>query len=80
MPIDGLISIGVWEDLDGPELRSAFKTLGLATMAVVHFEAREVPLEFKVRSCPDRRRDEPFQAWLQRAEQAAIQRQEKVPA
>lgn len=47
VPIDGLIGIGAWQDLDGPELRSTFKILGLGSMAVVHLEALEAPIKFK---------------------------------
>lgn len=81
IPHEGQLCLGIWEDvLDSADLRRQIKVLGLAELPILALDGPEVPLEFKVRSCPDRRRDEPFQAWLRRAEQAAHSRQEKVPA
>jgi len=65
--------IGVWEDLDGPELRAAIATVGMSELRIVHLESAEVPLRYKVRSCPDRNPGESFQAWQTRALREARQ-------
>jgi hypothetical protein len=62
-----LLIVGVWEDLDGPELRAAVRSVGMGQCLVVHLESAEVPIRYKVRSCPERRNGEAFVFWLKRA-------------
>lgn len=74
----GTLCLGIWEDLlDQAELRYHVKVLGLNELPILALESTATPIDYKVRSCPDRRRGEPFHDWLRRAEQAASQRQER---
>jgi hypothetical protein len=68
---DGL-AVGIWEDLDCQELRSAICALGLSRRPVIYLEIPGVPMRYKVRSCPDRARGESFSAWLRRVERKAL--------
>ncbi len=62
--------IGIWGDLVIPEIGAAIRTVGLDVHPIVHLESADVPMRFKVRRTPDRAKDEPFSAWLKRAEEA----------
>lgn len=64
---DGL-TVGVWSDIDGSEIRAALRALGMQALPVVHLESADVDVRYKVRHCPDRERGESFRIWLQRAE------------
>jgi hypothetical protein len=64
------LQIGIWQDLDSPEIREAIRALGLDVHPVVCLETAEVPIRFKVRRTPDRAKGESFSAWLERAEEA----------
>jgi hypothetical protein len=64
------LQIGVWEDLDGVEIRQALRTVGLDAHPIVHLESAGVDLRYNVRRTPDRAKGEPFAAWLTRAEEA----------
>jgi hypothetical protein len=61
------LKIGVWQDLDGPELRAALRVAGLHVHPVVYLESAEAPIRYKVRHCPDRVPGESFERWLVRA-------------
>ncbi|MGI9074289.1 MAG: hypothetical protein ACR2JB_23920 [Bryobacteraceae bacterium] len=73
MRYDSELRLGMWEDLDGPELRHAIAAVGMHELRVVHLESAEVPIRFKIRSCPDRNPGESFEAWRQRALREAPQ-------
>lgn len=60
--------VGVWSDLDGLDIRAAIRGLGMQSLRVVHLESSDVPVDYKVRHCPDKDRGESFRIWLQRAE------------
>jgi hypothetical protein len=61
--------IGVWSDLDCPEVRDALRTVGMDAATIIHLdEVKDIPMRFKVRSCPDRAAGESFAAWFRRAE------------
>jgi len=60
--------VGVWSDLDGPEIRAALRALGMQSLPVVHLESADVDVRYKVRHCPERDPGESFRVWLQRAE------------
>lgn len=70
MRTDSGFQIGVWQDLDGPELRGAIRAVGMGEHPIVHLESADVPLPYKVRCCPDRRSGESFTSWQTRAEGA----------
>ncbi len=81
MPHHGVLTIGIWSDLDTPELRSHFKTLGLESLPILHLECPQVSIEYKTRVCPDRIKGESFRGWLRRAEIAQAHRlKTQVPA
>ena len=63
---DGL-AVGIWEDLDCQELRSAIRALGMSGLPVIYLESPGVPMRYKVRSCPDRIAGEVFRSWVLRA-------------
>ncbi|MGI9070575.1 MAG: hypothetical protein ACR2JB_04410 [Bryobacteraceae bacterium] len=67
MRYDSELRLGTWGDLDGTELRAAINVVGMDELRVVHLESAEVPIRFKIRSCPDRNPGESFEAWRQRA-------------
>ena len=64
------LQIGIWQDLDGPEVRAAIRAVALHVHPIVHLANAEVPIRYKVRRCPDRAKGESFGSWLERAEQA----------
>ncbi len=64
------LQIGLWSDVDGPEIRAAIDTLGMSELQVLHLETAAVDFNYKVRSVPDRRKQEPFHNFLQRSESA----------
>jgi hypothetical protein len=60
--------VGIWSDLDTPDIRAALRVVGMDEMAVVYLdEARDVPSRFKLRSCPDKPPGESLSAWQKRA-------------
>lgn len=42
-------AIGIWSDLDGPEIRAALATLGIEHMAIRYLDGRGVPMRYKLR-------------------------------
>jgi hypothetical protein len=46
---DGGTAIGVWSDLDGPEIRAALRTLGEDHLPVRYLDGAKVPMRYKVR-------------------------------
>lgn len=42
-------TIGVWSDLDGPEVRTALRTLGLDQLPVRYLDGAGVPMRYKLR-------------------------------
>jgi hypothetical protein len=49
MRLDGVTTVGVWRDLDGPEIRAALRALGMGTIPVVHLESTQVAPAYRVR-------------------------------
>ena len=47
--VDGINIIGIWSDLDGPEIRSALATVGHGAVPVRYLDGPDVPLMYKVR-------------------------------
>lgn len=66
--------IGIWQDLDGPEVRNAIRLVGMREYPVIHIETANVDTIYKVRRCPDRRPGESFSSWQRRAEEAKPER------
>lgn len=50
--LSGQLKVGIWSDLDSPEVREALRTLGLAALSVVYLDDPEVPLEYHIRTVP----------------------------
>jgi hypothetical protein len=49
MALEGGATIGVWSDLDGPEVRAALRTLGSDRLPVRYLDGAGVPMRYKVR-------------------------------
>lgn len=60
--------IGVWEDLDGPEIRRALRTVGMSDLTVVKL-GPDVPMRYRVRASVERTAGESFAHWRKRAEE-----------
>lgn len=60
------LAVGIWEDLDCPEIRSAIRAVGMSGLPVIYLESPNVPIRYKVRRCPDRKTGEAFASWMLR--------------
>jgi len=49
MQLDGVTTIGIWSDLDGPELRKALRTFGSDQLPVRYLDGAGVPVRYKLR-------------------------------
>lgn len=49
MRLEGAATIGVWSDLDGPEVRAALRTLTMESMPVRYLDGAGIPMRYKVR-------------------------------
>jgi len=49
MPLEGGAAIGVWSDLDGPEVRAALRTFGSDVLPVRYLDGAGVPVRYKLR-------------------------------
>ena len=49
MRLDGQFTIGVWSDLEGPEIRAALRTLGLDRLPVRNLDGAGIPTRYKLR-------------------------------
>jgi len=49
MALDGGATIGVWSDLDGPEVRAALRTFGTERLPVRYLDSAGVPMRYKAR-------------------------------
>lgn len=49
MRLHGQITIGVWPDLDGPELRAALEAVGMARLPVRSLDGLDIPARYRVR-------------------------------
>lgn len=49
MALEGGATVGVWSDLDGPEVRAALRTSGSGGMPVRYLDGAGVPARFKAR-------------------------------
>ena len=47
--LDGGATIGVWSDLDGPEVRAALRTFGSERLPLRYLDGAGVPMRYKVR-------------------------------
>jgi hypothetical protein len=47
--VDGVVTIGVWSDLDGPEIRAALRTLGNDRIPVRYLDGSGIPPRYKLR-------------------------------
>jgi hypothetical protein len=48
MVLDGLVTIGLWSDLDGPEIREALRTQGHERLSVLYLDGADVPIRYKL--------------------------------
>jgi len=49
MQFEGITTIGLWSDLDGPEIREALRTLGHERLSVLYLDGADVPIRYKLR-------------------------------
>lgn len=49
MQLDGVSSIGIWSDLDGPEVRKALRVFGSDGLPVRYLDGAAVPMRYKLR-------------------------------
>jgi hypothetical protein len=49
MALEGGATIGVWSDLDGPEVRAALRTFGSDGLPVRYLDGAGVPMHYKAR-------------------------------
>jgi hypothetical protein len=49
MALEGSATIGVWSDLDGPEVRAALRTFGSELLLIHYLDGAGVPMRYKVR-------------------------------
>jgi hypothetical protein len=49
MEISGTITVGIWSDLDGPEIRATLRSLGSDRLPVRYLDGYGVPMRYKVR-------------------------------
>jgi hypothetical protein len=52
MRIDGADYVGIWSDLDGPEVRAALRTYGSHELPVRYLDGDGVPMKYKLRKVP----------------------------
>jgi hypothetical protein len=49
MRLDGAFTIGVWSDLDGPDVRTALRVLGMDGLPVRCLDGADIPMRYKAR-------------------------------
>jgi hypothetical protein len=49
MEIDGMLTVGIWSDLDSPEIREALRLLNSADIRIRYLDGVDIPDRFKVR-------------------------------
>jgi hypothetical protein len=49
MQLDGVTTIGIWSDLDGPEVRKALRVFGSDGLPVRYLDGAAVPMRYKLR-------------------------------
>jgi hypothetical protein len=49
MALEGGATIGVWSDLDGPDVRTALLVLGLQQLPIRYLDGAGVPIRYKLR-------------------------------
>lgn len=49
MRLDGITTVGIWSDLDGPEIRKALRTFGSHQLPVRYLDGADVPTRYKLR-------------------------------
>jgi hypothetical protein len=49
MQLEGIITIGVWPDHDGPEIREALRIVGHGLLPIRYLDGAGIPQQYKVR-------------------------------
>ena len=49
MQLDGVTTIGIWSDLDGPEVRKALRVYGSDRLPIRYLEGAAIPMRYKLR-------------------------------
>jgi len=49
LQLEGVEAVGVWSDLDGPEVRAALRTLGGEAALIRYLDGDAIPPDFKAR-------------------------------
>jgi hypothetical protein len=62
------LRIGIFSDLDCPEVRQAIENIHLSGYQVIYLDRADVPPDYRNRRCPKRNIGESFQSWKKRAE------------
>ena len=52
MQLDGVTTMGIWSDLDGPVIRRALRTYGSDQLPVRYLDGAGVPIRYKLRRVP----------------------------
>jgi hypothetical protein len=52
MRIDGVDMVGVWSDLDRPEIRAALRVYGNGHLTVRYLDSDGIPMKYKLRRVP----------------------------
>jgi hypothetical protein len=52
MRIDGADHVGIWSDLDGPEVRAALLTYGSGQVPIRYLDGDCIPMKYKLRKVP----------------------------
>jgi hypothetical protein len=52
MRVDGVDYVGIWSDLDGPEVRAALRTYGSGQVLVRYLDGDSIPMKYKWRKVP----------------------------
>ncbi|MEK7750866.1 MAG: hypothetical protein AAB654_03045 [Acidobacteriota bacterium] len=63
MRLGGVSTVGVWSDLDGPEIRAALRTLQMDSLPVRFLDGDGIPLRYTVRRVRERRRGVSWAEW-----------------
>jgi len=63
MWVEGVATIGVWSDLDGPEIQAALHALGMDELAGRFLDGGGIPLRYKVRRGPERETGVSWTEW-----------------
>jgi hypothetical protein len=53
MELNGVTTVGLWSDLDCPEIRRALRVFGSGDLPVRYVDGPGIPVRYKLRRCVD---------------------------